>query len=40
MGGEDNEIIFNTADGSEHWPRMAKRAVAEKLVTLIAGKFS
>ena len=40
MGGDDNEIIFNTADGSEHWPRMAKRAVAEKLVTLIAGKFS
>jgi phosphopantothenoylcysteine decarboxylase/phosphopantothenate--cysteine ligase len=36
MGGDENTVHLVTATGVEDWPRMAKRAVAERLVTRIA----
>jgi phosphopantothenoylcysteine decarboxylase/phosphopantothenate--cysteine ligase len=31
MGGDENEVLLITAAGSEHWPKMDKRALAAKL---------
>ena len=36
MGGEDNAVHLVTASGVEHWPRMAKKAVARQLAERIA----
>lgn len=36
MGGEENVVHVITADGIEHWPRMAKDAVARRLAARIA----
>jgi phosphopantothenoylcysteine decarboxylase/phosphopantothenate--cysteine ligase len=36
MGGEENAVRLVTASGIEEWPRLAKTAVAEKLVARIA----
>ena len=36
MGGQDNTVILISEAGAEHWPRMGKDAVAEKLVSRIA----
>lgn len=40
FGADANEVIFITGEGEERWPRMAKSAVAEKLVEEIAAQFS
>lgn len=40
FGAEENEVLFMDASGEETWPRMSKRAVAEKLVQTIAQHFS
>jgi phosphopantothenoylcysteine decarboxylase/phosphopantothenate--cysteine ligase len=31
MGGNENDVMLISADGSEDWPRMGKGAVAERL---------
>ena len=36
MGGADNEVALVTRDGLEHWPRMDKLAVADRLAERIA----
>jgi phosphopantothenoylcysteine decarboxylase/phosphopantothenate--cysteine ligase len=36
MGADENAVHLVTASGVEDWPRMAKRAVAERLVGRIA----
>jgi phosphopantothenoylcysteine decarboxylase/phosphopantothenate--cysteine ligase len=36
MGGEENEVHLVTADGTESWPRAAKREVARRLAQPIA----
>jgi phosphopantothenoylcysteine decarboxylase/phosphopantothenate--cysteine ligase len=36
MGGDDNAVHLITADGVEEWPRLPKRAVAERLIARIA----
>ena len=36
MGGEENAIHLITESGVEDWPRMAKRAVADRLAARIA----
>jgi phosphopantothenoylcysteine decarboxylase/phosphopantothenate--cysteine ligase len=36
MGGDENAVHLITASGVEDWPRMAKRAVAARLVARIA----
>jgi phosphopantothenoylcysteine decarboxylase/phosphopantothenate--cysteine ligase len=36
MGGEENTVHLLTRDGVEAWPRLAKSAVAERLVARIA----
>lgn len=36
MGGAENEIYLITADGSEHWPRLAKEDVARSLAARVA----
>jgi phosphopantothenoylcysteine decarboxylase/phosphopantothenate--cysteine ligase len=35
MGGANNEILFLTKNGVEHWPLMDKSAVAAKLAEKI-----
>ena len=39
MGGDENEILLVTADGSESWARMDKAAVARALAARIASAF-
>jgi phosphopantothenoylcysteine decarboxylase/phosphopantothenate--cysteine ligase len=36
MGGTENAVTLITWDGSEEWPRMTKRAVAERLAQRLA----
>lgn len=36
MGGEENEVHLITAEGTEHWPRMGKAEVAQRLAARIA----
>jgi len=36
MGGAENEIALVTPEGVEHWPRLAKEAVARRLAERIA----
>ncbi|MGR3464117.1 bifunctional phosphopantothenoylcysteine decarboxylase/phosphopantothenate--cysteine ligase CoaBC [Limimaricola sp.] len=36
MGGTENAVTLITTDGAETWPRMAKRAVAERLADRLA----
>jgi len=36
MGGTENAVTLITSDGAEDWPRMNKKAVAEKLAARIA----
>lgn len=36
MGGSENEVLLVTAEGSEHWPRLAKDEVARRLAQRIA----
>ena len=36
MGGDSNEIHLITADGTEHWPRASKAAIADRLADRIA----
>ena len=36
MGGAANEVVLITADGTERWPRMAKREVAARLARRVA----
>jgi phosphopantothenoylcysteine decarboxylase/phosphopantothenate--cysteine ligase len=40
MGGKRNTVALITRDGVERWPDMSKDEVAERLVAVIAGKFS
>ena len=39
FGGTENEVHFITASGAEAWPRLAKRALAERLIGRIAQHF-
>jgi phosphopantothenoylcysteine decarboxylase/phosphopantothenate--cysteine ligase len=39
MGGTENVVHLVTAAGTEHWPRLSKHAVAEKLAARIAEAF-
>ncbi|HEY6432258.1 MAG TPA: bifunctional phosphopantothenoylcysteine decarboxylase/phosphopantothenate--cysteine ligase CoaBC, partial [Acetobacteraceae bacterium] len=36
MGGEENAVHLITAEGAEHWPRLPKTEVAERLARRIA----
>ena len=36
MGGDNNQVLLITKDGSEAWPHMAKDAVAKRLAIEIA----
>ena len=36
MGGTENAVTLITSDGAEDWPRMDKKAVAEKLAARVA----
>ena len=40
FGGAENTVHLVTADGVEAWPRMAKRAVAERLARAVADHFA
>ncbi len=40
MGGTENEIHLLTAQGTEHWPRAPKDAVAQKLAARIAAALA
>ncbi|WP_438721627.1 bifunctional phosphopantothenoylcysteine decarboxylase/phosphopantothenate--cysteine ligase CoaBC [Bartonella rochalimae] len=40
MGSDTNEIFFVSKNNIEHWPRMSKQKVAEKLVNIIVSFFS
>jgi phosphopantothenoylcysteine decarboxylase/phosphopantothenate--cysteine ligase len=40
FGGDDNTVHLITAEGTEDWPRMTKRAVAERLAGRIAAALS
>ena len=39
MGGEENEVLLVTQDGSEAWPKMDKRLLAAKLADKIKSFF-
>jgi phosphopantothenoylcysteine decarboxylase / phosphopantothenate---cysteine ligase len=39
MGGEENRVQVVTAQGVESWPDMSKRAVAARLMALLAAKL-
>jgi phosphopantothenoylcysteine decarboxylase / phosphopantothenate---cysteine ligase len=39
MGGDQNEAILLTPDGTEHWPRSSKQMTALKLAQKIAAHF-
>lgn len=36
MGGDDNEVLLVTRDGTEHWPRASKATVAVRLAARLA----
>lgn len=36
MGGSENAVVLITAEGAESWPRMGKRAVADRLADKVA----
>ncbi|HRJ02514.1 MAG TPA: bifunctional phosphopantothenoylcysteine decarboxylase/phosphopantothenate--cysteine ligase CoaBC [Hyphomonas sp.] len=36
MGGAENEVYLITAEGSEHWPRLAKEDVSRRLAARVA----
>ncbi|MDE2238393.1 MAG: bifunctional phosphopantothenoylcysteine decarboxylase/phosphopantothenate--cysteine ligase CoaBC [Rhodospirillales bacterium] len=40
MGGNENEVLLLTETGSEHWDRMNKQAVAQKLAAKIGEYFA
>jgi phosphopantothenoylcysteine decarboxylase/phosphopantothenate--cysteine ligase len=40
MGGDNNQVLLITRDGSEAWPHMAKEAVAKRLAEQIAAALS
>jgi phosphopantothenoylcysteine decarboxylase/phosphopantothenate--cysteine ligase len=40
MGGAENEVHLVTPEGVEHWPRLAKEAVAARLADRIAAAFA
>lgn len=40
MGGENNQVVLITKDGSEAWPHMAKEAVARKLAERIGSELA
>lgn len=40
MGGAENEVVLICAAGAEHWPRMGKTAVAQKLAERIAAALA
>ena len=40
MGGEDNEILLIRDGGADHWPRMEKNMVAQKLAAEIAAALA
>jgi phosphopantothenoylcysteine decarboxylase/phosphopantothenate--cysteine ligase len=40
MGGEDNAVHLITAGGIEHWPKMAKQDVAQRLAERIAAALA
>ncbi|MGE5442597.1 MAG: phosphopantothenoylcysteine decarboxylase, partial [Bacteroidota bacterium] len=40
FGGDSNTVHLISADGVEDWPRMSKRAIAERLVTRIADELA
>jgi phosphopantothenoylcysteine decarboxylase/phosphopantothenate--cysteine ligase len=40
MGGAENEVLLIRRDGAEHWPRMAKEAVAARLAKAIADELT
>ena len=40
MGGAENQVLLIKRDGAEHWPRMAKDAVARKLAAEIAAALA
>jgi phosphopantothenoylcysteine decarboxylase / phosphopantothenate---cysteine ligase len=39
MGGNENRVQLVTAQGVENWPEMPKRAVAGRLMALLATKL-
>lgn len=39
MGGERNEVVIATAEGSENWPEASKREIANRLAALIADRL-
>ena len=39
MGGDENEVHLVSADGVEHWPRLAKDEVARRLVDALSRKL-
>ncbi|MBX9746825.1 MAG: bifunctional phosphopantothenoylcysteine decarboxylase/phosphopantothenate--cysteine ligase CoaBC [Hyphomonadaceae bacterium] len=40
MGGDNNQVLLITKDGSETWPQMAKDAVARKLAERIGAELA
>ena len=40
MGGDENDVVLIDAKGAEDWPRMSKRAVADRLAARIAQALS
>ena len=40
MGGAENQVLLITKDKTDHWPRMAKDAVARKLAAEIAAALA
>jgi phosphopantothenoylcysteine decarboxylase/phosphopantothenate--cysteine ligase len=40
MGGEENAVHLITADGTEHWPRLAKHEVARRLASRIVAALT
>ena len=39
MGGSENAVVLISEGGAEHWPRMAKEAVAQRLARRIADQL-
>ena len=40
MGGDHNEVLLVTREGTERWPRAAKSGVAARLAARIAGALA
>ena len=40
MGGDENEVVLISEQGTDHWPRMSKREAAKRLARAIADRLS